>query len=445
MSIKECIKLALYNIIRKKAVSFQISISFLIVSFIGICSFSYILLLNSEISALYEKEISECYISIPAGQLSNKKEAFLKDELSNIEGIADINVFAHVSPEELMNYFPETGEYAFLFEFTKLVANGNEYSPNESSIYDRIIGQYISINRYFKDYRTVSDNEIQELYNTTKSKSAFLYGKEFDDKDQVILSEMLLNKYGLSKENMEQMTGSKISLLVYDVEGNNPLYLFKDYYLIGILSSEFFCVKSRTDSPHILISSSNSVNVSDYDEIIINVKGFSNVKNVHDKLKSTLGIEGEYSSTCEFYMYLNKINLAIKSIFSLASLIICFAIIMNVVILTYFNINKKKNYLGMLKAMGLSSGKIALIIFSELFIISIVSIAYASLLAAIFIKVSLGIFEKMLYIEVILNPYIIIQSIVYTISLLVLVVLLIILYIYIKVIGKAPDTLLNKF
>ena len=199
------------------------------------------------------------------------------------------------------------------------------------------------------------------------------------------------------------------------------------------------------DSPHILISSSNSVNVSDYDEIIINVKGFSNVKNVHDKLKSTLGIEGEYSSTCEFYMYLNKINLAIKSIFSLASLIICFAIIMNVVILTYFNINKKKNYLGMLKAMGLSSGKIALIIFSELFIISIVSIAYASLLAAIFIKVSLGIFEKMLYIEVILNPYIIIQSIVYTISLLVLVVLLIILYIYIKVIGKAPDTLLNKF
>ena len=51
----------------------------------------------------------------------------------------------------------------------------------------------------------------------------------------------------------------------------------------------------------------------------------------------------------------------------------------------------------MLKAMGLSSGKIALIIFSELFIISIVSIAYASLLATIFIKVSLGYLKNAVY------------------------------------------------
>ena len=338
--------------------------------------------------------------------------------MSNIEGILDITVFSEVSPEELIDFIPETDEYAFLFEFTKLMAEDKEYSPNKNSIHDRIIGQYISIDKYSKSYRSVSNNEIQELINTIKSKNAFLFGKEFDDENQVILSEILLNKYGLLKEDMEQMIGSKISMLIYDVEGNNPLYLFKDYYLVGIMSSEFFKIKSRIDSSHILISSSKSFNLSDYDEIIINVKGFSNVKNVHDKLQSILGIEGEYSSTCEFYMYLNKINLVLKSIFALASFIICFAIIMNVVILTYFNVSKKKNYLGMLKAMGLCSGKITFIVFSELFIIGVVSTFFASLLAAIFTKTSLGVLGKMLYIEVIFNPNIIIQSIMSTVTLL---------------------------
>ncbi|HHX18620.1 MAG TPA: ABC transporter permease [Clostridium sp.] len=445
MSIKECIKLAAYNIIRKKTVSFQIAISFLIVSFIGICSVSYILFLNSEISSLYEKEISRCYISIPKEELSDKKGIFSEEKLESIEGVVDINLLSSLSPEELIDNIPKRNEYAFLFRFTKLITNGREYSANKSSINDRIIGDYISIDKYSKDYPTVSENEIKELFNVTKIKKPFLFGKEFDGNNQVILSELLLDKYGFSKEDMEKIIGSKISMAIYDVEGNNPIYLFKDYHLVGVFTSEFFNVKSRSDSSHILISSNTkSFNVSDYDKIIVNVKEFSNVKNVYDKIQSTLGIEGEYSSTCEFYMYLNNINLVLKSIFTLASFIICFAIIMNVVILTYFNVNKKRNYLGMLKAMGLSPGRITFILFSELAFIGVVSIVYASLFAAILIKASLGVFEKMLYIEVVFHLDIIFRSIMSTGMLLLFVVLFIMLFIYIKVISKTSNTLLNR-
>lgn len=77
--------------------------------------------------------------------------------------------------------------------------------------------------------------------------------------------------------------------------------------------------------------------------------------------------------------------------------------------------------------MGLCSGKITFILFSELFIIGVVSAFFASLLAAIFIKMSLGEFEKMLYIEVIFDPNIIIQSIMSTVTLLLLIVFFIML------------------
>ncbi len=216
----------------------------------------------------------------------------------------------------------------------------------------------------------IAEKELSEYRNKYNKTRPFLAGGEFTGENQVILTDYMLEKYGINAD-FKSCIGKKISLYINTEDGE--FCIVENYEICGIFDSDFYRINSRTDTPQILLSNANPEYCNIFYERV-----FGN---------SFREITEFYNNNDSDAIYIDEKTMeyaeveAQQVLFNEIVLVICFIVVIAVVafvyIIIYFYFKKRTRYVCIQRAMGLGAGKIYLIIFSELLIMGVSAVITA--------------------------------------------------------------------
>ncbi len=378
MKIFDVIRLSLLNIKCNIKMAIYIVIGFFIINFIILVSFSYGYSMNSHLKNLIDNSISQAYFSIIDSLTDDEIGDICSD--SSIEGVfkcytydyssylKDIDNSLKIKETTLDEVCLTTGadvyygvnDFSYDFGFDE----GSKVSKNDKQVFFGI--SYID----FENSLQFASCELRE-FNNNFDNDLMLYGKDFDKEKQIILSDYMLDKFGINKEEQEKYVGKKISLSVKTQNGY--LKVIDDYQLCGIIDSNFYRITSRKNLPQIMVSSIDEAYLG-YSIERMFCYNFSDLVKFYDNNDEEQLIPTKTAFEVSEIEAQQKL---FNDIISISGVILVFTILTFVNLLIFFYFKRRKNFIGMEKAMGLDNVRLYILIFVELLSLGVISLVVA--------------------------------------------------------------------
>lgn len=377
MKMIDIIRLAAKNIFSSLKMAVSILFGFIIIMEIVMVSSGYGLAVNNYIIDIINNNSSGMYCYSMFERFNDSDMKKYKDD-SKVEGIQilkNYDVYRYCEDNNKKIAAPPLANDEISFDAAIMKIDDQTYKGKNDFTYDFGLNNPASATRTEKivkyrlgvmeeDNLQFSERELSEYKNKFNKINPFLAGEEFTGENQIILTDYMLEKFGINTDNMNCL-GKKISLFIDTEDGE--FCIVDNYEIGGILDSDFFRINSRTNTPQILLSNANPEYCNIFYERI-----FGN---------SFRDITEFYNNNDSDVMFIDEKTLeyaeveAQRLLFNEVVLVICFVILIAVVVFVYiiifFYFKKRTRYVCIQRAMGLGGGKIYLLIFSELLIMGI--------------------------------------------------------------------------
>ena len=294
------------------------------------------------------------------------------------------------------------------------IYEGDNYFVNNRAIYQNIHGKNSPIEMaLYKDEFFVFADIITATYDGN-----WLVGKYPQQPGEIMMDTHILEVFGVEKP--EALIGSEISIIYYDQE--NEREVISKYNLTGVFKGDILKVRESlmtTDNhlEHIYINlraedeknfvighGSKRFYFSDYKKYIKNYEGMDeilklNLQNKYAIDNQGVQLTGKGMECCILYWILEHIG----KLLMFVAIAVCLIITISVMYIYRFYREQSKNYITMLRNIGMQNKDVIWIFFLELFTMVIFATLCAIYLSVIFMLFFNAVIQQVIDFKIVFN------------------------------------------
>ena len=394
MTVGECLKIAVTNVRIAKSMSIKMMIGLSVTVMILFCMNIYFLTFYKQIYMFSTNHANSCYFGSETADINsvadynkNKdlyKEAAVKLGVHDVSCLTQIQIVNPETPEnESANIVKNAAisidgvDYQGLPEW-KCNNVGNSYETNEFvvSLYDKDCPPFSRL--------------VAQQYGFENPGKAYLEGRLPEQSNELIISNYMLACFGIPQDKQNDMIGRKVSIY-YD----ESVCYCEDYTITGIFDAKILSVREEDNYfpvwGHIIINYDLQTleNRLFHGKSTFRLYGadFDNLEEMDQKKDENLNME--ISPLGEIYIIMNKQIGVVNKILQIIMLHFIISILIYVVSIFSFFLERNRSYFVMLCAMGLEKIHLYLIHMFEMLIITILSVI-CGLYFSVFVLIGLN-------------------------------------------------------
>lgn len=382
MKILDVFKLAILNIRSNLKMAICIIFGIIIIMQIVMVSSGYGYALNNYIHDIIENNASAAYTY---SVFENFDKLEIEKILNNtkIEGIQTLrvyNIFEYCKDNNKTIDSVPLPHNNISIDAALIELDGNTYCGKNDFSYDFGIDNLETATRIEKIVKLeigiiepnenlqISDLELKEYGKKFDKLNPFIAGCKFTGKNQVIISDYMLEKFNINIDASECI-GKTMNILVKTNDGQ--FVIIDSYEICGVLDSDFYRIKSRKKCPQILVSNvSNDYHTISHEYIFGNdFRDVVTFFNENEEIEN-MNIDIDTIEYAEIE--------TLQSLFNEVVVVICgillIAVVIFVYIVIYFYFKKRKRYVCIQRAIGMLDINLYALIFSELLTLEMIGI-----------------------------------------------------------------------
>jgi len=238
MKITDILKLAMKNLTGHKRIMLRVAVSVLTVVLLCCSAAVFVSAVTDELSDIQYKHIDQaCATVFPYSDTAKQAEDTADDIISKITAVSEViscNVgyqYDIYTTSEYLNSISQSNysEDHLVKDITLICGDDMKKTASVD-----MMRQYKHILAVDMRYDVISENQRIGFEHNYPDKQIFLYGRNISGDDEVVISEDFLSELGFTREEMERLTGNRVSLKRTD---NGEIYL-DGFTVCGIASSE---------------------------------------------------------------------------------------------------------------------------------------------------------------------------------------------------------------
>lgn len=418
MRLSKMTEMAMMNIVAMKRSFILISASFVAIVITLLSFFCYRTAVLNRMNTLTDSNASDCYLEL----------SYSVPEVDEFEQIAT----------RFVRYDWPTG---LTPDNVDLVIDGSVYHGQDKYNYRFDINSSSELGLSKADFKVpfdisavLNDNDdifpdkmVDEMRVKTNSLSPVKFGSVELSSGKILVSDFMLDQFGLSEDAQNQLVGKKIS---FKNRETGTVYC-NNLELCGVIDSNLFYVDSLvvTKSPHILISETDMCNdmqedmvkylkneqmyknnnSDDYDSSCRgNLKRYCYMRSFSDYKSLLLQLDKDGYTAWPSYQ--TKVYYVIKQqqviVDNVISIIVCvFSITLLSYLMTalYFYYKKNGRFKQMLRALGMNNINVFCVSFIELLTCSLFSVMAGTIISIVFCNVFNSFIAQDTYVELSLS------------------------------------------
>lgn len=238
MKITDILKLAMKNLTGHKRIMLRVAVSVLTVVLLCCSAAVFVSAVTDELSDIQYKHIDQACAMVSAySDTAKQAEDTADDIISKITAVSEViscNVgyqYDIYTTSEYLNSISQSNysEDHLVKDITLICGDDMKKTASVD-----MMRQYKHILAVDMRYDVISENQRISFEHNYPDKQIFLYGRNISGDDEVVISEDFLSELGFTREEMERLTGNRVSLKRTD---NGEIYL-DGFTVCGIASSE---------------------------------------------------------------------------------------------------------------------------------------------------------------------------------------------------------------
>lgn len=238
MKITDILKLAMKNLTGHKRIMLRVAVSVLTVVLLCCSAAVFVSAVTDELSDIQYKHIDQACATVSAYSDTAKQAGDTADDIiSKITAVSEViscNVgyrYKIYTTSEYLNSISQSNysEDHLVKDITLIC--GDDMKKTASVDMMRQSKRILAVDMR---YDVISENQRISFEHNYPDKQIFLYGRNISGDDEVVISEDFLSELGFTREEMERLTGNRVSLKRTD---NGEIYL-DGFTVCGIASSE---------------------------------------------------------------------------------------------------------------------------------------------------------------------------------------------------------------
>lgn len=238
MKITDILKLAMKNLTGHKRIMLRVAVSVLTVVLLCCSAAVFVSAVTDELSDIQYKHIDQACATVSAySDTAKQAEDTADDIISKITAVSEViscNVgyqYDIYTTSEYLNSISQSNysEDHLVKDITLIC--GDDMKKTASVDMMRQSKRILAVDMR---YDVISENQRISFEHNYPDKQIFLYGRNISGDDEVVISEDFLSELGFTREEMERLTGNRVSLKRTD---NGEIYL-DGFTVCGIASSE---------------------------------------------------------------------------------------------------------------------------------------------------------------------------------------------------------------
>ncbi len=407
MKKKDCIYIAINNILSMKKTSLKIIIGLITIVVILLSIGYYTILVNYSIRVVNDKSKNLAFNYYIGSNYINPNK--LNNILENVDEVNGYRINAYVDLVSDVDYFNTLSSSMdnYYIEIDGVKHKGeNDYSNRfkkedvgykDKSIFNvtfDVVG-FVNANDVF-----LSKNEMLEFKKKHFDEN-FLKGELCKNPKEIIMSDYIIEKFGVNKNEQDSLIGKEITI----GKVGNSLYkpYLEGYKLTGIFNADIVNMQSIADAhAYVTVSKNKSLNFYKYITMIFS-DDFYDVEKANVILADYFDIKAVMSEEATLFSLLQKQQIILYFVLSIILGAISFAIFISILNIVSFYFNKKIRYLSLLKSIGMSNKNILNILLYELYILNIFSLIIGFLIYIILKITVLG--DMFMLFDIIKQPF----------------------------------------
>lgn len=238
MKITDILKLAMKNLTGHKRIMLRVAVSVLTVVLLCCSAAVFVSAVTDELSDIQYKHIDQaCAMVFAYSDTAKQAEDTADDIISKITAVSEViscNVgyrYDIYTTSEYLNSVSQSNysEDHLVKDITLICGD-----DMKKTAFVDMMRQSKYILAVDMRYDVISENQRISFEHNYPDKQIFLYGRNISSDDEVVISEDFLSELGFTREEMERLTGNRVSLERTD---NGEIYL-DGFTVCGIASSE---------------------------------------------------------------------------------------------------------------------------------------------------------------------------------------------------------------
>lgn len=238
MKITDILKLAMKNLTGHKRIMLRVAVSVLTVVLLCCSAAVFVSAVTDELSDIQYKHIDQACAMVSTYSDTAKQAGDTADDIiSKITAVSEViscNVgyrYNIYTTSEYLNSISQSNysEDHLVKDITLIC--GDDMKKTASVDMMRQSKRILAVDMR---YDVISENQRISFEHNYPDKQIFLYGRNISGDDEVVISEDFLSELGFTREEMERLTGNRVSLKRTD---NGEIYL-DGFTVCGIASSE---------------------------------------------------------------------------------------------------------------------------------------------------------------------------------------------------------------
>lgn len=238
MKITDILKLAMKNLTGHKRIMLRVAVSVLTVVLLCCSAAVFVSAVTDELSDIQYKHIDQACAMVSAySDTAKQAEDTADDIISKITAVSEViscNVgyrYNIYTTSEYLNSISQSNysEDHLVKDITLICGD-----DMKKTAFVDMMRQHKHILAVDMRYDVISENQRISFEHNYPDKQIFLYGRNISGDDEVVISEDFLSELGFTREEMERLTGNRVSLKRTD---NGEIYL-DGFTVCGIASSE---------------------------------------------------------------------------------------------------------------------------------------------------------------------------------------------------------------
>lgn len=304
--------------------------------------------LQHYLNSLQNGRFSECYLYAADAETIGK----IAGNREKIPGVSGISIV-----RELDTVFGRR-EISEL----DLVLDRKVYSVVPAGYLDMFNTRYLNICEYDLTYEQYSSNEEQEFRYYDKKEPIYLHGTGLQAAGQVVVSDNLLEKYGVGPAEWGDLVGKSFSVANH----KNGKTLFGTYTISGIINSKALHIAGRgSDLTYIFFSSGKGFSYETATFCKLFIKSYREISRTKEYMNSELGLSVRSSLAADSYENIAELQDGLSEVFGMILLligIICIAVL-GLIFIYEFHCNC--GYLGIIRAYGMTKKDMRKLLWTE--------------------------------------------------------------------------------
>lgn len=238
MKITDILKLAMKNLTGHKRIMLRVAVSVLTVVLLCCSAAVFVSAVTDELSDIQYKHIDQaCATVFPYSDTAKQAEDTADDIISKITAVSEViscNVgyrYNIYTTSEYLNSVSQSNYSEDHLVKDIMLICGDAMKKTASVDMMRQSKRILAVDMR---YDVISENQRISFEHNYPDKQIFLYGRNISGDDEVVISEDFLSELGFTREEMERLTGNRVSLKRTD---NGEIYL-DGFTVCGIASRE---------------------------------------------------------------------------------------------------------------------------------------------------------------------------------------------------------------